>query len=63
MAPANRFRIMAGGPTDDELIAFAAELLGPDRPISEPEGLRETVRDARELWILLYETHHNPPAD
>ena len=54
---------MASGPTDDELIAFAAELLGHDRPIAEPEGLRETVREARELWVLLYEAHHNPPAD
>jgi hypothetical protein len=40
-------------------MALAAQLLGrPDRPQVDPELLRETVMEARELWVLLYRAHH-----
>ena len=50
-------------PTEDELVEFAADLLGRDHAISEPEALRQTVREARRLWTLLYRTHHGEPPD
>lgn len=43
-------------PTEDELVAFAASLLsGFARTLEDRELLRETVREARELWIQLYQ--------
>ncbi len=50
-------------PTEEELVEFAANLLGRGHPISEPEALRETVREARQLWTLLYRTHDGEPSD
>ncbi len=48
------------GPSDDELIRFAAKLLGP--PLADDEALGETVLQARDLWLLLYRAGRNPPA-
>jgi hypothetical protein len=48
-----------GEPTTERLMALAAQLLGrPDRPQVDRELLRETVMEARELWVLLYRAHH-----
>lgn len=42
-------------PSEDELVAFAASLVsGLARTLEDRELLRETVREARELWIELY---------
>lgn len=45
------------GPSEDDLIAFAARLLSDVGPSTLNDGdlLRETVREARELWVKLYE--------
>lgn len=45
-----------GEPSEDELVAFATGLLSELGPssLTEPAVIRETVRDARELWIKLY---------
>jgi hypothetical protein len=51
-------------PSDDELIRFAAQLLGTGgRRLTDEELLRDTVRDARRLWLLLYDANHGrqPP--
>ncbi|MGN6797699.1 MAG: hypothetical protein ACTHKS_06080 [Gaiellaceae bacterium] len=46
-------------PTDEDLIAFAATLLGGrNKALADPEILRETVTEARELWITLYQAHY-----
>lgn len=46
---------MEADPSDDELRAFAASLLGElAEPLREPEVLDETVRERRELWLMLY---------
>ena len=45
-------------PSDDELIAFASKLLsGEGKEYADEETVRETVREARGLWLLLYRTH------
>jgi hypothetical protein len=49
---------MGSEPSDDELIAFAATLLGGrNERLADPELLRETVTEARELWVTLYQAH------
>jgi len=50
-------------PTDEELIAFAARLLGTTRPFDDEQLLRETIRAERALWLLLYHASHgvDPP--
>jgi len=46
----------AEGPTDEELVAFAARLLrGADSTLTEPYDFHEMVLQARALWLLLYE--------
>jgi hypothetical protein len=46
---------MRHDPSDDELVAFAAKLLsGIGENLEDPELLRETVLEARELWLRLY---------
>ena len=46
-------------PSDDELIAFARKLLGDLGPeLTDADLLRDTVGDARRLWVLLYQAHH-----
>ena len=53
---------MSREPSDDELIAFAATLLGGrNKTLTDPEVLRETIHGARELWVLLYRA--SGPAD
>ena len=43
-------------PTFDQLVAFAIETLGgPGRGITEPAVVEETVREARDLWLALYQ--------
>ena len=50
---------MVSDPSDDELIAFAATLLGGrDKTLADPELLRETIHEAHALWVLLYRAHH-----
>ena len=47
---------MGSTPSDDQLIAFAATLLGGRNQIlADPEVLRESVREAHELWLTLYQ--------
>ena len=42
-------------PSEDDLVAFAAELLGrAGQNLADEELLRETVREARSLWTELY---------
>lgn len=43
-------------PTEDELVAFAAALLGGDAggSLQDRDLLRETVREARALWTELH---------
>jgi hypothetical protein len=52
-------------PSDEDLMAFAATLLrGSRKAIDDAGVLRETVREARELWVLLYReaaAHDAPP--
>lgn len=53
-----------GEPSDDELIAFAAELLGGTNSLlAEPELLRDAIHQARDLWATLYRINHDadPP--
>lgn len=46
-------------PSDDELVAFASELLGGEgKNYTDGQTLRETVREARNLWLLLYRVQH-----
>ena len=46
----------AGEPTFDQLVAFAIETLGgPGRGLTEPEIVEETVREAYDLWLMLYQ--------
>lgn len=46
-------------PSDDELVAFASELLGGEgKNYTDEQTLRETVREARNLWLLLYRVQH-----
>ena len=41
-------------PSDDELIAFARQLLGDlGGDLTDTDLLRDTVTDARDLWVLL----------
>ena len=40
-------------PDDDELIRFAAQLLGPQLAGDE-ELLRAAIHEARSVWLLLY---------
>lgn len=42
-------------PGDDELRAFVGSMLSNlDRLIREPDVIDETIRDQREMWVLLY---------
>jgi hypothetical protein len=45
------------GPSEDELVAFATRLLSSlgTSSLTDAELVRETVREARELWVKLYE--------
>jgi hypothetical protein len=44
-------------PSTDELLAFAAELLSRNGDVygRDPEFIADTVREARDLWVLLYD--------
>lgn len=45
------------GPSEDDLVAFAARLLSDVGPTALRDGdlLRQTIREARELWVRLYQ--------
>lgn len=44
-------------PTDEELRAFVSSMLSNlDRLLREPGVIDETIRDHREMWVLLYRT-------
>jgi hypothetical protein len=46
---------LAGDPTDDELIAFAESLLSElGDQLREPAVLAESVREHREVWVMLF---------
>ncbi len=46
----------ADEPSEDELVAFATRLLSSLGPVlTDPQLVRETVREARALWVKLYE--------
>lgn len=47
-------------PTDDELLAFAQTLLHDlGGGLTAPDVLRESVDQARELWLLLYRVNRD----
>ena len=42
-------------PSDEELCAFVDSVLSePDRLLREPDVIAESVREHREMWLLLY---------
>ena len=46
---------MGAEPTDEELRAFVGSMLSNlDRLIREPEVVDESIREYREMWVLLY---------
>lgn len=50
----------AAEPTDEELVAFADSLLADlGAQLREPVVVLESVREHRELWVMLYEVTRN----
>lgn len=46
---------MDTGPSDEELHAFVASMLSNlDRLIRESDAIDESIREHREMWVLLY---------
>ena len=46
---------MAHAPNDDELRAFVESMLSNlDRQIVKPVVIDETIREHREMWVMLY---------
>ena len=46
---------MAAEPTDEELRAFVASMLSNlDMLIREPAAIDESIRERREMWVMLY---------
>lgn len=46
---------MADAPNDDELRAFVDSMLSNlDRQLIEPGVIDETIREHREMWVMLY---------
>ena len=46
---------MADAPNDDELRAFVDTMLSNlDRHLREPEVIDDTIREHREMWVMLY---------
>jgi hypothetical protein len=48
-------------PTEEELIAFADSILSNlGDSLRDADLLHETVRENRELWLMLYQLSRNP---
>ena len=46
---------MDGHPSDDELRAFVSSVLSNlDERLREPHVLADTIREQREMWVMLY---------
>ena len=46
---------MDGQPSEDELRAFVDVVLSNlDKRLREPHVLAETIREQREMWVMLY---------
>lgn len=46
-------------PTDEELRAFVVSVLsGLDTVLREADVIEESVRENREMWVLLYRASH-----
>lgn len=46
-------------PNDDELRAFVDSMLSNlDRHLREPAVIEESIREHREMWVMLYRASH-----
>jgi hypothetical protein len=46
---------VADAPSDDELRAFVDSMLwNLDKQLTEPAVIDETIREHREMWVMLY---------
>ena len=46
---------MNAEPSDDELRAFVGSMLSNlDRLLREPDVIEESIREHREMWVVLY---------
>ena len=46
---------MARDPTDEELRSFVDSMLSNlDKRIREPDVIDETIREHRDMWVMLY---------